>query len=116
MHFMVRRMAVSRKSPSVTMPTRQPASSTTGRPLIAYWSISRAASGTEASERIVAAPTVMTSDAFMLRLLQSNALEDARAALEHLRRTFPNVGGRIGLTCWRHDYLIHVNILEGDRD
>src|SRR5262249_12272154 len=42
--------------------------------------ISRAASGTEASERIVAAPTVMTSDAFMLHLLRSIALEDARRA------------------------------------
>jgi hypothetical protein len=98
------------------MPTRRPVSSTTGRPLIAYWSISRAASGTEASERTVAAPTVMTSDAFMLQLLRSIALEDALAALEHLRRTFPNFGGRIGLTCWRHDYLIHVNIRGGDRD
>jgi len=58
----------------------------------------------------------MTSDAFMLRLLRSIALEDARAALEHLRRTFPNFGGRIGLTRWRHGNLIHVNILEGDRD
>src|SRR6516225_10758941 len=29
--------------------------------------------------------------------------DDARAALEHLRRTFPNFGGRRGLTRWRHE-------------
>jgi hypothetical protein len=29
---------------------------------------------------------------------------------------FPMLGGRIGLTCWRAAYLIHINTREGDRD
>ena len=52
----------------------------------------------------------------MLRLLREHTPEDARVALEHLRRTFPNFGGRIELARWRQDYLIHVNIGEGNRD
>ena len=55
-----------RKSPSVTIPTNSPFRSTTGNPLILYWSISLAASPTEDSGVTVITFVVITSAAFML--------------------------------------------------